>query len=582
MSIGPYDIVTVVNSYNHNIVYQCVGSTYSQFCGMVGFEPGLGQTYSDTYWSILGSCTGEVGSLDTNDYPGYESLIDLAGCNAEYYSGKVYDEGDRVSKDGITYQCMSPPVSLHCSQAGYEPDVGTAWERAWSVIGTCTGTITPTSSPNVEYPLLVGPCYDKWDNGETYEQGDKVSVTVSTDPERKVSYLCKGWPWSLYCEMYKPNEFGGTQGWDLIGLCDGTGAPSTSPVFVNLKETVPTGCPLEWSSFTTNYEADDKVTLTVSTNPERKIVYKCRDWPNTGYCNQAGFKPDTKFGHMAWAKVGYCEGSIAPTPSPTPYMGNADDPYACTYKKNIKSTSETVSCTHGSTDCTCQNIPSTVSCSCATYGCSNYGITDCSQSTPLGTKIEYNLVCTKPKIVETDLKVDNWSSSTTYIAGDVVRVGADRYKCKDWPYTGFCNQESYNPSTALWSSAWSRDGECPMVPTSEVFPVIQVTKIVNVTYEMLSELIMDGITVPRPGPQQDLFIDSLESSYCESIPTSAGQSVECKCTNCVGLARIRDRHLEIMALAMAITFTETKTVVTVTDESGKSFSLVYLFMCMMS
>ena len=60
-----------------------------------------------------------------------------------------------------------------------------------------------------------------------------------------------------------------------------------------------------------------------------------------------------------------------------------------------------------------------------------------------------------------------WSDSTVYLAGDKVRSYNKAYKCKPYPYTGWCNEKVYHPpmgmstaTTGLWTEAWTVVGEC--------------------------------------------------------------------------------------------------------------------------
>ncbi|KAL7523373.1 hypothetical protein ACHAXR_000149, partial [Thalassiosira sp. AJA248-18] len=203
----------------------------------------------------------------------------------------------------------------HCGQPGYEPNVDPAtpdaWKDAWTVEGYCSGSMGPTGAPSFDKLAMVGNCPDEWAAGSNikYEEGDIVAVIVSNTPIRKVAYKCKAWPYSGYCGQFSPTQFGGDQGWALAGQCIGSMGPTSAPSFDSLTVDA-TGCPQEWSASSTDYEANDKVSLAVSTSPERKILYKCREWPNTGYCNQgSGFKPGTQYGSMAWTLLGACTGT---------------------------------------------------------------------------------------------------------------------------------------------------------------------------------------------------------------------------------------------------------------------------------
>jgi len=513
------EIATFEDSNGFSLVYQCAKGANHLFCGNDAYNPITGQSNLKV-WTSLGSCDISI-VLPLSDYPGYEALTDEGGCPNEYEAGEPYVSGDKVSREGLVYECKSGSLGLHCPQAGYEPGEGIASAEAWTVIGTCSGTIGPTSSPSFDALTLVGGCPDEWETkadgyeegdlvsgtgddeyklvyscvawpnsgwcgqagyepglediqgvpapwknawtvvgycagsiGPTssptfdeiedigsgcpstweagsntkYEEGDMVSVEVSDSPARSIVYECKAWPFSGFCGQLSPIVFGGDQGWKLKGSCSGSVGPTSSPSFDKL--TVDTdGCPQDWSASTTDYEAGDLVSYVVSTTPERKIIYKCRDWPNTGYCNQgAGFEPTTMYGPMAWDLVSACSGTTAPTDAPTPYTGT------CTYQKGVV-TQETQSCTNGQTGCTCTTADPPV----------------CSR------KVDVTTPTTTP--------VDNgWQSGEDYVQGDVIRIGLQRYECREWPNFLWCRQAAYDPETAdraTWSQAWREDGQCP-------------------------------------------------------------------------------------------------------------------------
>jgi len=422
------------------LVYECKAWPSGQHCSQIGYEPGMSVgegsnavEYWKEAWAITGYCSG---TLTPTAAPSFVTLGDLGGCPEEW-SPKMppegYEEGDRVSSMGMVYSCKAWPMSAHCGQAGYEPNVDPAspgaWKDAWAVAGYCSGTGVPTASPNFDV-ANVAVCPGEWVAGTNtaYEEGDMVSVSVSTTPIRKVAYKCKAWPYSGYCGQFSPTEYGGNQGWALVGSCNGSIGPTMSPVFVSMSE-YGDGCPQEWSASSTSYEADDFVSLTVSGTPERKIVYKCRDWPNTGYCNQGeGFKPGSQNSNMAWTMVGMCEGSMAPTGSPTAYTGD------CLYDR-CRMVDSTENCTPGSTGCSC-NASASPSSSC---------VRDIEE-----------------KSCE-DTQANLWSSTADYEAGDVVRLVTKRFKCRNYPNSLWCEMEAYRPTlenTGIWTQAWTTDGMC--------------------------------------------------------------------------------------------------------------------------
>ena len=520
-SYAKSSIATFVDSNGFKIVYQCADDPNHLFCGYDAYNPITGQSNLKV-WESLGSCDGTV--LALSDYPGFEDLPDEGGCPDEYEAGEDYVSGDRVSRDGLVYECVTGANGLHCPQAGYEPGEGTAFADAWTVVGTCEGTIGPTSSPSFDALELVGGCPDEWEvkaegyeegdivsalgDGENklvfecggypqtghcgqagyepgiediqgvpapwkgvwtvvgycsgsigptssptfdeledigsgcpgeweggtntaYEEGDMVSVEVSDSPPRSIVYKCKAWPYSGFCGQLSPTVFGGDQGWKLFGSCLGSVGPTSSPTFDKL-DVDTDGCPQEWSASTKDYEAGELVSYTVSKVPERKIVYKCRDWPNSGYCNQgSGFEPTTQYASMAWTLIGACSGTLAPTTSPTKYTGT------CEYVKKVV-TQTTESCTNGQTGCKCNGASPPV----------------CQREVDVTTP--------------TPTPVDNgWQSGKDYVAGDVIRIGLDRYECREWPNYLWCRQSAYNPATApqaTWSQAWTTDGQCPAAP----------------------------------------------------------------------------------------------------------------------
>jgi len=139
----------------------------------------------------VGYCEGTIGPTAS---PNFQVLPDMGGCPEEYEKrpiGQEYGEGDRVSAGRLVFQCKPFPYSGHCSQAGYEPLVDSAtpgaWKDAWEVVGHCSGTITPTTSPNFVALPYLGGCPEEWELkplGFAYEEGDLVA-------EQGIVFECK-------------------------------------------------------------------------------------------------------------------------------------------------------------------------------------------------------------------------------------------------------------------------------------------------------------------------------------------------------------------------------------------------------
>jgi hypothetical protein len=66
------------------------------------------------------------------------------------------------------------------------------------------------------------------------------------------------------------------------------------------------GCPLDYTASGSGYEAGDKVS--VGGNGVEKLVYQCKPFPDSGYCNQ--YEPG-HWSKLGWKLLGYCEGKFS-------------------------------------------------------------------------------------------------------------------------------------------------------------------------------------------------------------------------------------------------------------------------------
>lgn len=416
--------LVAVNKGSYATVYQCKEPPSDLWCPMDGYKPNESQ-YWDQAWMELGSCTG---TLAPTDAPINVVLQDAGGCPDAYEAAAEYDEGDKVSKDSLVYQCKRWPLSNHCSQAGYEPGVDTGgveyWMDAWDITGYCSGTVSPTSSPNFVSLPNMGGCSEERESraaAEPYMEGDRVSLNG-------LVFECKAWPFSGHCSQagYEPLvDPAWADAWRVVGFCSGTIGPTASPAFDSIRA-ISGGCPMEFSSSKTgDYEVGDQVSVVVSTSPERKIVYECRPYPFSGYCNQRGsqLEPGNEFSYLGWTLKGACDGTFSPTKSPIQFEGT------CVYK----TCAEPVVCTPGSNYCSCSNG-------------------EVASSS-----------CTKPAVCDDNTPIEVWSQPNTYDQGDVVRIGTQRYTCRVWPNSGWCKVKAYEPTSesgGIWEDAWELDGTC--------------------------------------------------------------------------------------------------------------------------
>lgn len=72
----------------------------------------------------------------------------------------------------------------------------------------------------------------------------------------------------------------------------------------------------------------------------------------------------------------------------------------------------------------------------------------------------------------------NYSTTTEYEPGDVVRIRTKRYKCRGLPNGLWCKNPAYAPSLKpglFWEQAWSLDGIC-LQPAPSQSPSTSPTK----------------------------------------------------------------------------------------------------------
>mmetsp|Transcript_20788 Transcript_20788/g.44973 ORF Transcript_20788/g.44973 Transcript_20788/m.44973 type:complete len:597 (-) Transcript_20788:139-1929(-) len=331
-SIGAWDGAGCPEEYDGNqeyeagdriavngVVLQCKAWPNSAFCGRTGYEP-LGPN-SNSAWTILGTCTGTIAPTSS---PDFDALEDQNGCPEAFSDSAEYEAADRVSVDidgtnSLVYQCKAFPDSGYCNQ--YEPG---HWSKlGWTLTGFCEGTIAPTGSPDFNPARDQDGCPEAFDEDAKYEASDKVSTPVTADTS--LVWQCSSdVHQARYCNQQVPgNEY--KLGWNLLGHCEGTIAPTASPDFVALTE-VGNGCPDVYDK-TTDYESGDLVSVALSDDASgnRGVVYQCKSWPEGAYCNAGvNFAPGTDNSAMGWSLKGSCDGTTAPTASPVVFAAECD------------------------------------------------------------------------------------------------------------------------------------------------------------------------------------------------------------------------------------------------------------------
>lgn len=201
-----------------DVVYRCKIFPDNGFCNL--HNPY--SYYGYLGWETLGSCKGTIvpTSIPTSfptsspsygpTYPKWEKV----GCPQEFDEslGTDYDDLETVARDEVVYECKAWPSSARCKQAGYEPGTGEDWGAAWTVLGSCDGTLIPTSSPTPEdFSDCSAPAYD---TSASYVAGDQVQADGEI-------HECRGGVWVLWCNnpAYMPGTTAGQDVWNNVGSC---------------------------------------------------------------------------------------------------------------------------------------------------------------------------------------------------------------------------------------------------------------------------------------------------------------------------------------------------------------------------
>ncbi|KAK1733587.1 hypothetical protein QTG54_015760 [Skeletonema marinoi] len=414
-------------------IYECKAWPEADHCGNEAYSPlnteklCNGKVCWPIAWTYIKGCTGTITPTATPTF----DPANVEGCPDEYDDGTEYEEGDKVSAKadgedyGKIYQCKAWPEADHCGNEAYSPlnteklcNDQVCWPIAWSYLGGCTGTLTPTATPTFD-PANVGGCPDEFEEGTDYEEGDKMSIVADGEDYGKI-YKCKGWPFTGHCksEAFSPlntakacsGEVCWSEAWTYEGGCTGTITPTAAPQFNTLSQWVKQGCPPEYVPNNSAYKPEDYVSVPKNDDNTYGVVWQCKNAMTAPWCQNEGYAPGTQNGGQAWEKVGYCDGTISPTVSPTMLASNPNPiKRVCQFKYKLDTTSD-----------------------------GEYIVLQAGSWEKGGTSFA---------------TVTGGAPFDLFKAGHVVRDGTDARKCNRWPFTPYCNQFSpfvrdasdYNP-----------------------------------------------------------------------------------------------------------------------------------------
>jgi len=255
------------------MVYQCKAWPYSGYCGQ--FSP-LNAAGGMLGWDLIGGCSGTITPTGSPTHNPATTVIN--GCPNEYSSTvTTYKAGDQVSLNKMVYQCREWPNEGWCKQKEYKP-AGPYSDMAWTVVGPCDGTMTPTVAPSAftgacKYikvvtttPTPTPVVYDilTWSSGTLYEAGDRVRIGATT-------YVCKPWPFYFWCRMsaYQPKLTSSglwTEAWETGGSCEYVSLPPT-PVPTSKPTGIPTVTPTSIPTATPTFKPTGVPTETPTSIP---------------------------------------------------------------------------------------------------------------------------------------------------------------------------------------------------------------------------------------------------------------------------------------------------------------------------
>lgn len=123
------------------------GSPSIRESAMPSLDPSRTQSYIP---SISASSPPSI--TPTSSSPTQSPVKHLGGCPDSYVSFVPYSMGVEVEMSGLVYRCTS---SL-CGSYGFDPgsSASSLWRQAWIVVGSCAGTMEPTSKPTTSVSTM--------------------------------------------------------------------------------------------------------------------------------------------------------------------------------------------------------------------------------------------------------------------------------------------------------------------------------------------------------------------------------------------------------------------------------------------
>ena len=181
--------------------------------------------------SMLQVSTDQPSSSPTTQSPTQQPLTFIGICPESYVLSSPYQLGTQVQSEGIVYECIS---LFGCGTYGFDPGSDSGlWKEKWTVIGSCYGTASPTTSTPTSSPTTLSPTQQPLDSlggcPESYVLSSSYQLGTQVQSEGIVYecislFGCGSWG-------FEPGSDSGLwkEKWSVIGSCSGTIAPTTFP-----------------------------------------------------------------------------------------------------------------------------------------------------------------------------------------------------------------------------------------------------------------------------------------------------------------------------------------------------------------
>ena len=197
--------------------FECTSGSLPVLSHCPNYDPS-NEVQAAAAWKDLGECTGTAAMPVPTNKPTYAKWTG-SGCPTSWVAGRSYEGGDLAEVDGNVYKCSTAPfVNYWCGNVSFKPGDSTYWQEAWTLLGSCIGTLAPSKSPSYVALKTFGGCPAIYNDGTSYEAGDKVTFEVSTGT--LLVYECQAFPNNGYCNLFEPGHWS-KLGWTLKGYCDG-------------------------------------------------------------------------------------------------------------------------------------------------------------------------------------------------------------------------------------------------------------------------------------------------------------------------------------------------------------------------